>query len=166
MSTERYVNYGNSNRFLEQECVDKSACNVDKAGYGNWGSSNRLRYDECAYQKSLKESVSPLMYQLYDGKFENVDKCMYEKQFWRPFDLVDIETELKNISRPNSKCPERKYSPTCKKSNCCLSTADNNSVVFAPEICPIVHSNIGSKYVKSNGYTVPQYTEFIKSEKK
>jgi hypothetical protein len=115
----------------------------NSAGYGNQGSFNRLRYDNCAYDRTLHESISPLTYQLYEGKFENGGKCVYKSQFYRPFDLVDVESELKNITRANSKCPENKYLPLCDKSNRCWSTVDATvPVVIHPEICPPVTSNI------------------------
>lgn len=106
------------------------------------GESNRLIYDNCAYKKEIFESTSPLLYQMYEGKHENCNKCVSNK-FWRPYDLVDIESELKNITRPNTKCVELKYNPTCEKSNSCTSTFDKDvPVVFAPELCPIVSNNI------------------------
>ena len=71
----------------------------------NTGSSNRLLYDYCAYKKTLRESTDPFRYRMYEGAFENCNKCIYDK-FWRPFDLVDEESELKNITRPATKCPQ------------------------------------------------------------
>jgi hypothetical protein len=134
--------------------MDKYECK--EKGCTNIGSFNRLRYDNCAYQKTLHESTSPLAYQLYEGKWENCDKCIYDK-FYRPFDLVDVESELKNITRANSKCPELKYDPKCKKSQSCFSTFDKDvPVVFAPELCPIVHNNIPK--MKTPGYEDPVTT--------
>jgi hypothetical protein len=120
---------------------------------GNMGSSNRLTYDNCAYQKKLYESTSPFVYQMYDGKFENCGKCKKDK-FYRPFDLVDVESELRNISRPSSKCDQFKYTPDCKKSNTCMSTFDASApVVYVPEICPIVFNNLPK--INHPGYKVP-----------
>ena len=108
----------------------------------NTGSSNRLPYDRCAYEKDLSESVAPLNYRMYAGAHENCNKCIHTK-FYRPFDLVDIESELHNITRTSSKCPSKKYNPSCKKSKSCTSTFDKSvPVVLAPEVCPIVHNNI------------------------
>lgn len=120
----------------------------------NIGSSNRLIYDNCAYQKKIYESTSPLDYNLYQGKFENCKKCLHDK-FWTPYQLVDIETELRNQNRPLSHCDQFKYNPSCKKSQICLSTFDKSvPVVLAPEVCPIVHNNI--PVTKDVGYKVPQ----------
>lgn len=119
----------------------------------NIGSSNRLPYDNCAYQKELYESTSPLLYNLYEGKHENCKKCLYDK-FWRPFDLVDIESELKNITRPNTRCDQFKYDPKCKKSSSCISTFDKDiPVVFMADICPIIHNNIPK--MTEPGYSLP-----------
>jgi hypothetical protein len=127
----------------------------NSANLANFGSSNRLIYDNCAYQKKLYESTSPLAYMLYDGKMESCDKCTYEGQFWRPYDLVDVESELKNITRANSKCPQYKYNPNCKRSKYCLSTYDKTApVVLAPEVCPIVFNNIVK--MKTPGYDMPK----------
>jgi len=106
--------------------------------------SSRLPYDDCAYNKQLQESNAPYQYQMYDGKFENCNKCVYET-FTRPFDptIVDLESELRNQTRNASKCPSKKYDPKCKKSAECTSTFDDtNPVVLAPEVCPIVKNNL------------------------
>ncbi len=120
----------------------------------NLGAYNRLSYDNCAYQKRLYESTSPLMYQLYDGKFENCDKCTYKNEFWRPYDLVDLESELKNITRPNSKCSQLKYNPDCVKSKLCTSTFEKNlPVIVDRQVCPVVTNNIPR--MNNVGYTLP-----------
>jgi hypothetical protein len=120
----------------------------------NIGAYNRLSYDNCAYQKRLYESTTPLMYNLYEGKFQNCDKCTYKNQFWRPFELVDLESELKNITRPNTKCPQLKYNPNCKKSKSCVSTFEPNMpVVLDSQVCPVVQNNIPRW--DNPGYSVP-----------
>jgi hypothetical protein len=124
-------------------------------GCQNFGSSNKLMYDRCAYQKDLSQSTSPLTYRLYEGAYENTEKCKHENKFYRPMDLVDVESELKNITRPNSRCPQFKYNPGCVKSQSCFSTFDkSNPIVLAPEICPIVHNNIPR--MNHPGYDVPK----------
>ena len=121
----------------------------------NTGSSNRQIYDNCNYQKRLHESVSPLAYQLYQGKHENCNKCIYDK-FYVPYqpEIVDIESELKNITRPLSDCDQFKYSPKCKKSGLCISTFDKTApIVLAPEVCPIIYNNIPRQ--TNPGYRLP-----------
>jgi len=121
----------------------------------NTGSSNRPIYDACSYQKRLYESTSPLAYQLYQGKHENCNKCIYDK-FYVPYqpEIVDIESELKNITRPLSDCDQFKYSPKCKKSGLCISTFDKTApIVLAPEVCPIIYNNIPRQ--TNPGYRLP-----------
>lgn len=121
----------------------------------NQGSSNRQLYDRCNYQKRLYESTSPLAYRMYFGQVENCNKCQYDRFYvkYQP-EIVDVESELKNLTRPLSKCDQFKYSPTCKKSSLCLSTFDKSApVILAPEICPIVFNNIPRQ--KKPGYELP-----------
>merc|ERR1712216_241780 len=110
--------------------------------YMNTGSFNKLHDDCCAVRRQLKDSVGPCEYRLYFGAYENSNKCVHDK-FYRKFDLVDQESELKNINRRASRCPGKKYNPSCKKSKYCTSTFDkSNPIVLAPEICSIVDNNL------------------------
>ena len=75
-------------------------------------SSNRLSYDSCAYQKSLQESMSPLDYMLYTGKYDNCAKCRIEfgvvggnNVSLFSGNLVDLESELRGQTRQASLCP-------------------------------------------------------------
>lgn len=123
------------------------------------GFSSRLPYDNCAYAQDLSQSVSPFAYQMYDGKFENCNKCIYEK-FYRPTDgdVVDAESELRNITRRSSKCDVAKYNPNCKKSKSCTNTFDPSvPVVLAPEVCPIVFNNLN--WNGGNGYRKVQMSQ-------
>lgn len=122
----------------------------------NIGSSNKQIYDNCNYQKRLYESTSPLNYRLYEGQYENCGKCKYNK-FWRPFDLVDIESELRNQTRPLSDCDQFKYNPNCTKSKSCISTFDSSvPVVLDSSVCPIVYNNIPK--TRNTGIRVPRQT--------
>lgn len=119
----------------------------------NIGGSNRLIYDNCSYQKQLYESTSPLSYQLSQYKYENCNKCVSDK-FWTPYQLVDIESELKNQTRPLSHCDQFKYGPNCRTSGLCLSTFNKSvPVVPAPEVCPIIYNNIPRQ--TKPGYNLP-----------
>ena len=73
------------NTFCKQ---NPHACNLN-------GASNRLIYDNCYYNQWLKDSTDPFNYQLYEGKFENCHKCR-GNYFYHPYDLVDVESELRN----------------------------------------------------------------------
>lgn len=126
----------------------------------NIGSFNRQKYDTCTYQKDLYESTSPLAYRLNMNANENCNKCRYDK-FWMKYELVDVESELLNLTRPASKCDNFKYSPFCHKSGLCLSTFDRSvPVVPAPEVCPIVYNNIPK--MTHPGYTLPNPANFCK----
>lgn len=115
-------------------------------GFSSPGGFTKTLYDKCAYQRDLSESVSPLQYQLLFAKYENCNKCVYDdNSFWTKNNgkIIDTESELKNITRRYSKCPQYKYNPGCKKSCHCTSTFErSNPVVLAPENCPIVFNNI------------------------
>lgn len=134
------------------ECTHANECKSR-----NWGGSNRLMYDFCAYEKDLVQSVAPIGYMLYEGKYENCDKCVAgPNQFWHPFDpeIIDRESDLLNITRPLSKCPQFKYNPNCRGSESCFSTYNpSNPIVLPPEICPIVYNNIPK--VRSPGWNAP-----------
>jgi len=133
---------------------------------GDSGSFNHLRYDKCAYALDLSQSVEPLQWVMYSGKFENCSKCTASNDhFWRPFDndIVDAESELKGIMRRKTKCFNSQYSPNCKNTDkpCTGTFARTNPVVWAPELCPIVHSNMP----KFNGVGYSLQTEpFCKSK--
>ena len=78
------------------------------------------------------------------------------KQFWTRQDpaIVDVESDLRNITRPLSDCDQFKYSPACKRSGMCISTFDRYApVVLAPEVCPIVYNNIPRQ--TNPGYRLP-----------
>ena len=123
--------------------------------YGTQGASNKQIYDCCAYSQQLQQSTDPLQYQLYFGQAENCSKCIYKKA-WFKFDreVVDIESELHNLTRPLSNCDSLKYSPTCPRSKSCISTFNKNVPrILSPSLCPIVYNNIPRP--TGPGYTLP-----------
>lgn len=86
-------------------------------------SSNRLNYDICQYQQVLSESVGPGHYQLNTPPI-SCEPCYPSDVQIRlqrsgggvdtSQPLIDIDSELMNITRPSSKCPSRKFMPVCK----------------------------------------------------
>lgn len=123
--------------------------------YSTQGASNRQIYDCCAYAQTLQQSVDPLQYDLYFGAVENCNKCIDKKAWFRQDkEIVDIESDLRNITRPLTKCDGYKYNPNCKTGPNCVSTFDQNVPrILSPSLCPIVYNNIP---VQSNpGYSVP-----------
>jgi hypothetical protein len=76
-------------------------------------SFNRLSYDTCAYSTEIKESVKPLEYNLYKGKFESCKECSVG-DFTNNLEFSDrteVENELFGLTRQNTKCPSGKYDP-------------------------------------------------------
>lgn len=123
--------------------------------YSTQGASNRQIYDCCAYAQALQQSVDPLQYDLYFGAVENCNKCIDKKAWFKQDrEIVDIESDLWNITRPLTKCDGYKYNPNCKTGPNCVSTFDKNAPkVLSPSLCPIVYNNIP---IQTNpGYTVP-----------
>lgn len=123
--------------------------------YSTQGASNRQIYDCCAYAQALQQSVDPLQYDLYFGAVENCNKCIDKKAWFKQDrEIVDIESDLWNITRPLTKCDGYKYNPNCKTGPNCVSTFDPNAPrVLSPSLCPIVYNNIP---IQNNpGYNVP-----------
>lgn len=85
-------------------------------------SFNRLNNDTCQYQQTLAESIGPGHYQLNTPPI-SCEACYpndVHVRLQRSGDsldlskpMVDIDSELLNITRPSSKCPSRKFLPTC-----------------------------------------------------
>ena len=112
--------------------------------YSTQGASNRQVYDCCKYAQDLKQSVDPLQYNLYFGAQENCSKCIDKKAWFKQdTEIVDVESELWNITRPLSDCDQYKYNPSCQTSDSCISTfASNVPRILSPSLCPIVYNNI------------------------
>lgn len=81
-------------------------------------SLNALKYDDCAYTHQLKESISPGDYML--GTPRPCDPCfvvnpgVFVDRFGASLcekELVDVSSELLNITRKASDCPSKKYLP-------------------------------------------------------
>jgi hypothetical protein len=123
--------------------------------YPTQGSSSRQIYDCCAYAQSLQQSVDPLQHQLYFGANENCSKCIDNKAWFKQdTEIVNLESELRNQTRPLSKCDQYKYNPNCKSGPMCTSTYDPNVPrILSPSLCPIVYNNIPKQ--DSPGYNVP-----------
>ena len=125
---------------------------------GESGDFTRLIYDKCEYNEKYKQMTSPIKYRMELYASENPKKCRYNSTFILKQDLVDQESELRGITRVQSKCPSMKYQPDCKVSGTCMNTYNKDffPVVLAPENCPIVTNNL--KKVYNRGYvgsTVP-----------
>lgn len=113
---------------------------------GESGAFNRTLYDSCAYSKYLTQSTEPIGHCMYVGKYENTQKCISDdKNNWQPFSpqIVDAESELRNIKRPYSTCDSQKYSEQCINNKTAVSTFDTaNPIVLDQGLCPIIKNNI------------------------
>jgi hypothetical protein len=74
-------------------------------------SFNRLGYDTCAYAKTLQQSVDPLDYHLFKGKYESCTQCKIS-DYTNNLEFgikTDVESDLKGQTRKGSKCPTEKF---------------------------------------------------------
>ena len=86
---------------------------------GQW---ERSKYDNGAYEQYIKESTGPLLYQLDPNRYYNCKECRPNQPGYfgpgvsisKKNTLVDVESELKNITRQSSRDPKKKFLP-CKK---------------------------------------------------
>lgn len=87
-------------------------------------SFNRLDYDTCQYQQTLAESIGPGHYQLNTPPIScepcyPIDAQIRLQQRGGSVDtskaMIDIDSEMLNITRPSSKCPSRKWLPMCEQ---------------------------------------------------
>ena len=84
-------------------------------------SFNRLDYDTCAYKHVLSESVGPGEYQLGTPPI-SCEPCFPKDPAYRlqregasvdaRSKMIDVDSELMNITRLSSKCPNKKYLPS------------------------------------------------------
>jgi len=138
-------------------------------------SFTRLKYDLCEEKTYLNETVRPGKYWI--GEPLNCGTCFQPNPSiimqksgislqkgvpWR-FNSgpVDVESELKNLSRPASKCPSGKYNPKCSKCKCdyqgqpcgkgvsglcpkCQKMCGDNLVDFPDCFFPVEHTRLNS----------------------
>jgi hypothetical protein len=102
-------------------------------------SFNRLNYDTCSYQHSLAESVGPGEYMLTEPPnvtspcFAESPQIRLQRQgvsVTRDMPLIDVDSELLNLTRSASNCPNKQYIPNgeqCDESKR-LEEAKNNLV--------------------------------------
>ena len=117
----------------------------------NQGSSNRLIYDNCYFQQYNHQISYPYTYMMYAGYGENAEKCR-DKHFYFKNDLVDVESDLKLLNYPGSKCGMMRYNPNCRNDStmktgqtpsvCIGASTKNVPIVPAPECCSILYNNL------------------------
>ena len=95
-------------------------------------SFNRLNYDICAYKQNVYQSVGPGEYKLTEPP--NLKKpCMPQSpqirlqgqgvSISKDMPLIDVDSELMNLTRRATNCPSKKYIPD--GSQCGLTNANN-----------------------------------------
>lgn len=88
-------------------------------------SFTRVLYDSCLYSKRLHENQNLLHYNLDANKFYNCDQKRVDFGLLggnnisqSGENLVDLESDLRNQTRLYSRCPTRKFRPTCDVNAC------------------------------------------------
>lgn len=92
-------------------------------------SFNRLMYDNCEQKNIIKQATGPGIYQVstpvHCGSCHQTNPMVINQKGgtslntgvdWRFYSgPVDVETELRNINRPASRCPSQQYEPFCTR---------------------------------------------------
>jgi len=95
-------------------------------------SFNRTKYDQCAGRQAVNDSVAVGLYAMNtpvicSSCYEQNPEIRLQKNGvslntgvdWRFFaGPVDVESDLFNINRTNSRCPPEKYTPNCTGCEC------------------------------------------------
>jgi hypothetical protein len=125
--------------------------------YTTRGSTDKQMYECCQSNQRLYTSTAPFDYQMYFGKEENCNKCTDGTTWYKQNPrLVNIESDLRNQTRPLSNCDATKYNYLCTGSLTCDSTFDPTAPrIYSPSLCPIVYNNI--KKPTSTGFNMPDF---------
>lgn len=95
-------------------------------------SFNRLKYDFCEEKNVINQSIRPGDYKVNtpvacNGCYQVNPSILMQKGGvslqkdtpWRFYNgPIDVESDLKNITRPATKCPTFKYQPKCENTIC------------------------------------------------
>lgn len=120
---------------------------------------SRLRYDNDTYLHKLRESVSPGDYYI-STPHNNCEDC----SFYAPGinlnhngdavcdkDLIDVDSELMNITRKASDCPSKKYLPSDKPfCNVNMKARKNECDFLTPEYTLISNPRCSGKESSAN----------------
>ena len=97
-------------------------------------SFNRLNYDTCSYKQVLAESIGPCEYQLATPKV-SCDPCYPKDPQYRlqsagasvskEQSLIDVDSELLNLTRGASNCPSKKFVPKMDTNGEIIDTHDD-----------------------------------------
>jgi hypothetical protein len=125
--------------------------------YTTSGINDKPIYGCCETNQRNFVSTAPFDYQMYFGKEENCRKCTDGTTWYKQNPrLVNIESDLRNQTRPQSRCEATKYNYLCNGTVMCDSTFDPTAPrIYSPSLCPIVYNNI--KKPTSNGFNMPDF---------
>lgn len=77
---------------------------------------NKSLYDNCNLTQKQKDNFSIFNYytdiSMYKNNSNSPNTSVQNSTGTPPIDLLNIENDLKNITRNNSKCANNKYTPT------------------------------------------------------
>lgn len=104
--------------------------------------SDKLPYDNCAIQQQNNRYYKKSNYQFFLPKEENCNKCIHDKFYFKQDPtLVDLESELRNQTRPLSKCNRFQYNSKCNSSICKSTFDTSNPIIPNPLTCTIIRHN-------------------------
>lgn len=99
-------------------------------------SFTKTKYDECAYKKDLNQSCSVLEHVIEKNRYIHEKQCRHDEigilqknsvgSYILPnVDIVDVESDLYGLTRPNTRCPNLKYNKNneCQNTNCTKSNS-------------------------------------------
>lgn len=89
-------------------------------------SFTRTKYDDCAQRQYAEQATSPLSYSLDINRYDNCKKCRMELGLVGGTgvsiiegNLVDLDSELRGVTREASRCSSKKYQNACAGENDC-----------------------------------------------
>jgi hypothetical protein len=102
--------------------------------YSGIGANDSINTDCCKYRQDVTMSTAPYYYYTYFGQGENCNRFVTDgPHFKQDLDIVDAESDLKNLMNPLSKCDEYKFR---------RNQTVNPPNVVSPSLYPIVYSNM------------------------
>jgi hypothetical protein len=118
-------------------------------------------YDNCASKKHTKESKGPFSYITESSVMENNKRCFLQSSpFMRtpghsiPSAVVQLESELRNQTKPLGRCDENKntmeFKTECKK---CGNPEHNNKVTCTVEGIEPIYTRLDASF-NSDGYYI------------
>ena len=139
-------------------------------------SFNRCNYDSCQYKQHISESIGPGHYMINTPPIScepcypfapstrlqkmgaSVDTSKY---------LIDIDSELINITRPYSKCPSKKWISNCPKCNCvsgepCGQGVSSSCKKCQTKNCEVVENESSEHYLKNGERCSDSFTKNLK----